>query len=298
MFDVPGTTFVEEARLETAGLRAVVGRWLWDGPTDMRYPSSPYHRLCLGLSRSDNRQSGQYLLDGSRGEYGEIGRLTFSPAGSEMLQRCDGSATRIFCCEIDSDAFAASTQLLAGKFRNEDLDKCLNLRLEPVVRRMTQMAQETLSPAFASEVMIESLTISNLVDLARLLRVEPAVRHSGQLAAWQLRRIDEMLHDFSGKAPTIAELAAQCGISRGHLCRMFKLTTGRSVHEHVNEARMELAKSLILETDLPFKVIAFRSGFASQSAFSFAFGKTIGLTPGEFRRQFGREPMPEPVMFQ
>jgi AraC family transcriptional regulator len=242
----------------------------------------------------ENKQSGQYLLEGSRGEYGEIGRLTFSPAGSEMLHRTDGSTARIFCCEIDSEAFEASSRLIVGEFRNEELDKCLDVRLEGVIRRMTQMASETLNPAYASEVMIESLTISNLVDLARLLRVEPSHRPQGQLSLWQLRRIDEMLRDFSGKAPTIAELAAQCGMSRSHLCRMFKTTTGRSVHEHVNAARMEMAKSLIMESELPFKAVAFRAGFASQSAFTFAFGKAIGLTPGEFRRQFGRGVSPAP----
>ncbi len=294
MFEVPGTHFLEEAHFDSPGLRAIVGRWSWNRPTEIRFQRSKYHRLCLCLSRVENKQSGQYMLEGSRGEYGEIGRLTFAPAGSEMLHRNDGSTARIICCEIDSEVFEASSRLIAGEFRNEDLDKCLDVRLEGVIRRMTQMASETLHPTYASDVMIESMTISNLVDLARLLRVEPSHQLSGQLALSQLRRIDEMLRDFSGKAPTIAELAAQCGMSRGHLCRTFKTTTGRSVHEHVNDARMELAKSLILENDLPFKVIAYRAGFASQSAFTFAFGKSIGLTPGEFRRQFGRGVSPEP----
>jgi AraC family transcriptional regulator len=51
--------------------------------------------------------------------------------------------------------------------------------------------------------------------------------------------------------------------------------------------RMERARFLLLQTDLPLKEVAFRLGFANAANFSTAFSKEMQLPPGQFRRQQG-----------
>jgi AraC family transcriptional regulator len=115
---------------------------------------------------------------------------------------------------------------------------------------------------------------------------DPTNEHCATLAPHQLHRIDEFLRDFSHGMPTVSRLASALGISREHLSRLFKATTGQSIHAHLAVIRLNRAKEMLSETDIPVKVIAHRLGFSSQSAFSVAFRNETGTSPRQFRHQF------------
>lgn len=55
---------------------------------------------------------------------------------------------------------------------------------------------------------------------------------------------------------------------------------------HVEQVRVQKAKTLLTETALPLKEISFRLGFPNQSGFSIAFRRCTGETPAKFRQQF------------
>jgi AraC family transcriptional regulator len=48
--------------------------------------------------------------------------------------------------------------------------------------------------------------------------------------------------------------------------------------------RIERAKQLLRDTELPVLQVALRTGFASQSHLSTAFKRATGSTPGAYRR--------------
>jgi AraC family transcriptional regulator len=96
-----------------------------------------------------------------------------------------------------------------------------------------------------------------------------------------LRLIDERLADLR-QVPTLSELAALCKLSVRQLTRGFRASRGLSIGDHVAAIRIERAKQLLV-SDLNIKSIAHMSGFASPSAFCFAFRHASGMTPGEFR---------------
>lgn len=52
----------------------------------------------------------------------------------------------------------------------------------------------------------------------------------------------------------------------------------------VNEVRMEVAKTLLADDDMPLALIAHRLGFSQTSAFHRAFARRTGSTPGRFRK--------------
>ena len=78
-------------------------------------------------------------------------------------------------------------------------------------------------------------------------------------------------------------MARLCEIGPGYLARAFKATAGRTIGDYVGEVRMTKARSLLADTDLPLKEIAYRLGFAGPSSFCAAFGKAVGTTPKQFR---------------
>jgi transcriptional regulator GlxA family with amidase domain len=57
--------------------------------------------------------------------------------------------------------------------------------------------------------------------------------------------------------------------------------------EFVNSARIDRARNLLETSKLPLKTVAFRSGFSSARCMRVLFSERIGLTPAQYRHQFG-----------
>lgn len=291
MLPHPEQYFRQEARFAMPGLTAILGCWQWDGPFETMFSSARLHRICLHLTARPRKNSGRYSLDSRHGDYGEVGELTFAIAGSQMHLQCDGTSQRVVYCEIDPAEFGPAGELLANAteaFGKRELSACLDLRLNRSKQRMLQLAREAATPGYASELLIESLTISTFIDVVRHLlgHEAPAVESGKTLTLRQMKRVDEMINAPPGRAPSIVDFADAFGMSRGHFMRLFKATTGRGVHAYRAGLRMDQAKALLLETRLPLKVIAHHAGFSTQSSFSYAFSTAIGISPRSFRKQF------------
>ncbi|QBD79529.1 helix-turn-helix domain-containing protein [Ktedonosporobacter rubrisoli] len=78
-------------------------------------------------------------------------------------------------------------------------------------------------------------------------------------------------------------LAHQTGFSPYHFARLFRETTGESPHQFVLRLRVERARHLLQQTDMPLAHVALESGFANQSHLSRIFKQHLGLTPRAYR---------------
>lgn len=81
------------------------------------------------------------------------------------------------------------------------------------------------------------------------------------------------------------ELARRIGMNDFKLKRGFKQLFGTTIFEFVTAARMEEAKRLLRETDLPIKSIAAGAGYKNMSNFIAAFKRRNGIPPGDFKRK-------------
>jgi AraC family transcriptional regulator len=81
----------------------------------------------------------------------------------------------------------------------------------------------------------------------------------------------------------IADIAAHLGISQYYFGRLFKQSTGITVHNYLIEQRVKQAQQLLQETDLSILVIAEQCGFANPSHLARCFRKQIGISPRQFR---------------
>jgi AraC family transcriptional regulator len=105
------------------------------------------------------------------------------------------------------------------------------------------------------------------------------------LAAWQRRRVTELLRANLDGSLRLAELAQACDLSVSHFARSFKRTFGVSCHRWLIELRIERAKSLLAVADLPLTDVALKSGFTDQTAFTRTFRRIVGVPPGRWRRE-------------
>ena len=85
---------------------------------------------------------------------------------------------------------------------------------------------------------------------------------------------------------TIDELAFLFKTTRATLCKEFRLATGKTVVEFINEKKLDRAKKRILSTTDTFTAIAEELNFDSIHYFTRFFKKKTGLTPKEYRRGF------------
>ena len=104
------------------------------------------------------------------------------------------------------------------------------------------------------------------------------------LLAWIEQRLDQPL--------TLDEIAARAALSPYHFSRLFTARMGRSVMAHVRGRRLVRgARRLCGDPDLKLVELAFDCGFESQEAFTRAFKRVFGVSPGRFRTGFAVEPI-------
>ncbi len=91
------------------------------------------------------------------------------------------------------------------------------------------------------------------------------------------------LDESPGRAYSLETLAAQFGLSQGFLCRVFKQITGRTIFQYLAESRLRMAKTLLIDTNLPIKDICRQCGFQNESYFYHVFKQKQAVSPVRFR---------------
>jgi AraC-like DNA-binding protein len=99
----------------------------------------------------------------------------------------------------------------------------------------------------------------------------------------RLRRAIEFMSDNCGRELTLAEIAGAAYLSEFHFARLFKKITGATPHAYLASLRIERARRLLAESDLPISEVGAEVGYASQSHFTKIFRETTGMTPKAFR---------------
>ena len=103
------------------------------------------------------------------------------------------------------------------------------------------------------------------------------------LSLRKVERVIAFIQQHLADTVLVEHLAATVHMSVYHFTRMFKQTVGSSPHVYITAQRMEHAKRLLRNSDLPLVDVAALSGFQTQAHFTGVFRKCAGMTPREFR---------------
>ncbi len=125
-----------------------------------------------------------------------------------------------------------------------------------------------------------------LTEVLRIhLETAPMAEH-GWIAALHDRVLAPAmaaLHAEPERKWTVAELASAAAVSRSVLDQRFREVLGRSPIRYLTEWRMHLADDLLRTTDLSVSAVSRRIGYESEEAFSRAFRRGHGNSPGAWR---------------
>jgi len=280
-----GNVMTIEAELRVPVATAQLVRFHFPEPADNMFCQDRY-QLDLCLTPRPRNARACYPDRWSLDRFERIGNVFLVPPGEAMLARSDdcGQQTSIICqlhpesmrAWFDGDLEWDARRLMAG----------LDIREGNIRSLLLRLAEEARNPGFASDVLVELIATQLAIELARYCTATNDGTQVRGLATWRLRLIDERSRE-EGKSPTLAELAALCGLSVRQLTRGFRASRGCSIGDYVERCRVEHARRL-LAADQSVKAIAYSLGFASPSGFCFAFRRATGETPREFRQRARR----------
>lgn len=86
----------------------------------------------------------------------------------------------------------------------------------------------------------------------------------------------------------VEQIADYYGYNPHYLSTMFRKISGIPLKAYIINQKIELAKSLLIDTNDPISQIAYSIGFRDNHNFSSCFRKNTGLTPTEYRDSFGK----------
>jgi transcriptional regulator GlxA family with amidase domain len=99
----------------------------------------------------------------------------------------------------------------------------------------------------------------------------------------RLLRAKDRMDAASQEEWPVPRLARVSGVSEAHFARSFKDAFGVPPHRYLLTRRIERAKALLRDTDLPIIEIAFQTGWNSLGTFGRTFRDVTGESPSELR---------------
>lgn len=100
----------------------------------------------------------------------------------------------------------------------------------------------------------------------------------------KVQNVRRIINSNLEKEISIEELACKVNLNRTTLQKVFKEIYGLTVNEYRTKARLQLAKNLLVSTDLSITEIAGRCGYANASKFSEVFKRNEGVLPKDWRK--------------
>lgn len=231
-----------------------------------------------------------------------VGEQHYELREGDILLICPGIVHELFAPESGERIIF---QPSLSQIQIRELDLLISL-LRPVVlitpeefpdfhpiaqRLMMEIKEEYFLCEPYYETAIYSRFMRILVDIGRL---HGALKHpvSDASNSRQKDYLDKFLYitnyinEHFAENLSLEQVADLAGFSKYHFTRLFKQYTDTSFYKYLNQKRIDYAKTLLLDPDLPVIDVALQCGFSSLSAFLRMFKQLNNCTPTEFRNMY------------
>jgi AraC family transcriptional regulator len=211
------------------------------------------------------------------------------PAGYDSTWEGDsGVSARL---RVPVSLVAAAAEQLGRRETQVEIRNVFHVR-DAVIERLAQtvLGEMDMRSHPVQVLIIDSISTALAAHLLRRYNAFEVVENQQErsLGKTELARLTEFIEDHLDRPITLGELAAVVNLSRFHFSRLFKLSTGTTAINFVEQCRIRRAQSLISDTDMSLAEIALLTGFADQSHFTRRFHRHVGCTPAIFARERGR----------
>jgi len=137
----------------------------------------------------------------------------------------------------------------------------------------------------ASQIYVETLANQLALHLLQTYSATQSLaeRRAAKLSPFKLQRAIDYIDEHLRDDLTLSSISEALAMSPGHFAHALRQSTGLPPHRYVLERRIERAKSLLRQTELPITEVAQLIGCASHSHFSVLFHRSTGCSPRDYR---------------
>ena len=205
----------------------------------------------------------------------------------EVLRHGEGGARTAMVCAAVRFDHPAAAQLVAALPRVIAIEASSLAHADWIHSTLRLMAAEAREMRPGGETVVTRLADILVIQAIRAwMEQDPAAR-TGWLGALQDRQIGRaiaLIHRDPARAWTLASLAAEVAMSRSAFAGRFTELVGVPAMQYVARWRMHVALTRLKERDEGLGELAGRVGYQSEAAFSRAFKRFVGVTPGAVQR--------------
>ncbi|MFK7801299.1 MAG: AraC family transcriptional regulator [Anaerolineae bacterium] len=225
--------------------------------------------------------------DAPAGKLFDLPRQQISDRYEILRHGGGGEATTMICGAVRFDHPAAYqlVKFLPSLIR---IDGWRSPQMEWFQSTLRLMATEAAELRPGGETIITRLADILVIQAIRSWMAEDPLAQTGWLGALQDPHIGRaILHIQRDPARpwTVQSLAEEVALSRSVFAARFKTLVGESPMQYLARWRMNVAVTLLKEEDLSLGELANRMGYQSEAAFSRAFKRFIGMSPGAARKK-------------
>jgi AraC-like DNA-binding protein len=155
-------------------------------------------------------------------------------------------------------------------------------------RLFDEVAGDRIGSAFAIRQYAQLLLLEALRAYVEQAQLPPGWLRA--LTDERLRPALTLMHTEPGRPWRLTELARAAAMSRTSFAERFRMVAGVPPLTYLNRWRMLLARRALRDGDVRVGSLASDLGYASESAFSTAFKREVGVSPLRYRHRVRREP--------
>jgi AraC-like DNA-binding protein len=217
------------------------------------------------------------------------GQRCVTPEGREVVMRTHGVRTW-------GNSRHGETELLTGTYQLDgEVGRRLLRALPPVAVIGADALESPLIALLAEEIVRDApgqeAVLDRLLDLLLIAALRAWFsREDAAAPGWYRAHADpvvghalRLIHHDPAHPWTVAELAAEAGVSRAALARRFTELVGEPPMAYLAGWRIALAADLLLEPGATIGSVAAQVGYGSPFALSTAFKRLRGVSPREHR---------------
>jgi len=134
------------------------------------------------------------------------------------------------------------------------------------------------------QMMVQLLLSQLLIQLARMVVEDHKMKKENQQANVYINQAIEFLHQNYDCDLKLEDIGKAVNLHPGYLHRVFKKLMNCTIMEYLTYLRMDKAKALLADTDIPVIEISHYVGINSSQYFSQVFKKHTNMTPVDYRR--------------
>jgi AraC-like DNA-binding protein len=204
----------------------------------------------------------------------------------EVLRHGGGGAATSIVCGVVRFEHPAAHRLVKLLPKMISIEASNSPQMDWIQNTLRFMAAEAKELLPGGETVITRLSDILVVQAIRSWIARDPAAQMGWLGALQDKQIGRaltLIHRDPARTWTVASLAAEVAMSRSALAARFTELVGEPVMHYVARWRMHLALTHLKEDDSRLGDLASRLGYQSEAAFSRAFKRFIGVSPGAVR---------------